>query len=126
MAIVNPAYKKDLSEEEEKQLQDDEESNRKLENIEVELEEISLGVKENVGKLMERGEKMESLTKKSEELQSVSVGLKKKAKKIREDSEGGLLKMLADLLGIGKEQVLMGVGALAVAMFLMHAVGFLI
>lgn len=63
-----------------KDKREDVESDRKLTNIEVELEEIALGVRENVTKLIERGEKFESLTKKSEELTSISSGLKKRAK----------------------------------------------
>ena len=41
MAIVNPAYKKKMTEEEIKQIQADEESNQKIGHIEIELEEIA-------------------------------------------------------------------------------------
>ena len=63
-----------------KDKREDIESDKKLTNIEVELEEIAMGVRDNVTKLIERGEKFDSLTKKSEELTSVSSGLKKRAK----------------------------------------------
>ena len=49
----------------------------------MELSEIAAGVRENVSKLIERGEKFDSLTKKSETLSSVSRGLKKRATEVR-------------------------------------------
>ena len=61
----------------------DEEGGDKLGAIEVELEEIAQGVRENVSRLIERGEKFDSLTKKSEALSSVSSGLKKRATEVR-------------------------------------------
>ena len=41
MAVVNPPYKKKLTDEELQQMKADEESNKKLGNIEIELEEIA-------------------------------------------------------------------------------------
>ena len=61
----------------------DEEGGDKLGAIEVELEVIAQGVRENVSRLIERGEKFDSLTKKSEALSSVSSGLKKRATEVR-------------------------------------------
>ena len=61
----------------------DEEGGDKLGAIEVELEEIAQGVRENVSRLIERGEKFDSLTKKSEALSAVSSGLKKRATEVR-------------------------------------------
>ena len=60
MDHVNPAYK--LSKEEEEQKRGDLESDRKLNNIEVELEEIANGVRENLQSIFQRGEKFDSLT----------------------------------------------------------------
>lgn len=47
-------------------MQADEESNKKLGNIEIELEEIAQGVRNNLDSLFKRGEKFDSLTQKSE------------------------------------------------------------
>lgn len=57
----------------------DEESNKKLGHIEIELEEIAQGVRDNLDSLFKRGEKFDSLTQKSEQLKSISGSLKKKA-----------------------------------------------
>ena len=48
MSIVNPAYKKTLTSEDLEQIRTDEESNKKLGSIEVELEEIAQGVRDNL------------------------------------------------------------------------------
>ena len=61
------------------QMRADEESNKKLGNIEIELEEIAQGVRENLDSLFKRGEKFDSLSQKSEQLKSISGSLKKKA-----------------------------------------------
>ena len=66
MAIVNPPYKKKLTEEEAAQMKADEESNKKLGHIEIELEEIAQGVRDNLDSLFKRGEKFDSLSQKSE------------------------------------------------------------
>ena len=66
MSIVNPAYKKVLTGEELEQVRADEESNKKLGNIEIELEEIAQGVRDNLQSIIQRGEKFDSLTHKSE------------------------------------------------------------
>jgi len=66
MSIVNPAYKKALTGEELEQVREDEESHQKLGNIEIELEEIAQGVRDNLQSIFQRGEKFDSLTHKSE------------------------------------------------------------
>lgn len=83
MAIVNPPYKKKLTQEEITQINADEESNKKIGHIEIELEEIAQGVRENLDSLFKRGEKFDSLSQKSEQLKSVSGSLKKRATQIR-------------------------------------------
>ena len=77
MVSVNPKHEK--TEEEVK----DQESDKKLNNIEIELEEIANGVRDNLNSIFQRGEKFDSLAQKSEQLKSVSSNLKKKATKIR-------------------------------------------
>ena len=97
MDHVNPAHKQ--SKEEEEQKRADGESDKKLNNIEVELEEIANGVRENLQSIFQRGEKFDSLTQKSEQLKSVSSTLKKRATKIRQQSEGwGIWSLLSSLL----------------------------
>ncbi len=79
----------------------DEESNQKLGQIEIELEEIAQGVRDNLDSLFKRGEKFDSLSKKSEQLKSISGSLKKKAKQIRKQSEGwSIFEFLNQLLGL--------------------------
>ena len=82
-------------------MEKDEESDKKLGNIEIELEEIAQGVRDNLDSLFQRGEKFDSLTQKSEQLKSISGSLKKKAKEIRKQSEGwslaGLIAFLTQL-----------------------------
>ena len=79
MELLNPTRKLDFDEEDEEMKREDEESDKKLNNIEVELQEIAKGVRQNLDSLFQRGEKFNSLTEKSEQLKSVSSGLKKKA-----------------------------------------------
>ena len=79
MAIVNPPYKEILSEEDLIMMREDEESNRKVQHIETELELITASMRENVNALFQRGEKFDQLAQKSEQLKSVSSVLKKKA-----------------------------------------------
>ena len=79
MATCNPQrYEKSSLADEE-----DEESNQKLSNIEIELEEIAKGVRNNLQSVFERGEQFSSLASKSESLKTISSGLKKKATTIR-------------------------------------------
>ena len=83
---------------------EDEEGGDKLGAIEVELQEIAQGVRENVSRLIERGEKFDSLTKKSEALSSVSSGLKKRATEVRKQSEAsGIFALINWLLGLPRE-----------------------
>lgn len=80
---------------------EDEESKSKLNNIEIELEDIAHGVRENLQSIFQRGEKFDSLAKKSDKLKNISSGLKKKAVQIRKDSEPfNLAKLLMQLFGI--------------------------
>ena len=53
----------DHRDEEEKR--EDEESDKKLNTIEVELQEIATGVRQNLQSIFERGEKFDSLAEKS-------------------------------------------------------------
>ena len=62
MAVVNPTYKKKLTEQEITQINADEESNKKIGHIEIELEEIAQGVRDNLDSLFKRGEKFDSLS----------------------------------------------------------------
>ena len=55
MVSVNPKHEK--TEEEKK----DQESDKKLSNIEIELEEIANGVRDNLNSIFQRGEKFDSL-----------------------------------------------------------------
>ena len=121
MAIVNPAYKKTLNEEEQKQMEADEESNKKLGHIEIELEEIAQGVRNNLDSLFQRGEKFDSLSQKSEQLKSISGSLKKKAKQIRQQSEGwALWQLLNQMFGLQDSRtVVLAVGSVVALMFIM-------
>ena len=70
----------------------------------MELSEIAAGVRENVSKLIERGEKFDSLTKKSETLSSVSRGLKKRATEVRKQSEAsGIWAIINYLLSLNSD-----------------------
>ena len=78
------------------------ESKQKLNNIEIELEDVAQGVRDNIKSIFQRGENFEALAEKSENLKSVSSTLKKKATKIRKDSEPfNLLNLLRSIMGDG-------------------------
>ena len=62
---------------------EDAESKAKLGAIELELEEVAQGVRNNLQSIFQRCEKFDSLVQKSDQLKSISSGLKKKATKIR-------------------------------------------
>ena len=120
MAVVNPAYKEKLSAEDLELAKEDDESNQKLNHIEIELEEIAQGVRDNLTSIISRGEKFDSLTQKSEQLKSVSSSLKKKAVQIRKDSQGfnilGLLSALLSWAFSDPKQAAMTVGGVVLVM----------
>ena len=66
MQEVNPQVEESFDPLEEEEKRRDEESDRKLNNIEIELEDIAQGVRNNLESIFQRGEKFDSLTQKSE------------------------------------------------------------
>ena len=69
-------------------------------------------------RLIERGEKFEALSEKSQALTSISSGLKKRAKHIRQQSESHwILQMLSGLLGVSPEYLMYGIAVILVLLF---------